>query len=140
MRKANARALASFEGGDSWVEILIKNGVALDRDAAATSDPSFVRNVVTLRDARVLRDALLNHSDWDTPATVRGAARLLLSHMPFVLSGSGNCFRSSRGGCAAAAASDATHRRGSTRVPDHLFGGPDLPADESVRLRFFGES
>jgi hypothetical protein len=26
-----------------------------------------------------------------------------------------------------------------TRVPDHLFSGPDLPADESVRARLFGE-
>jgi hypothetical protein len=25
------------------------------------------------------------------------------------------------------------------RVPDHIFGGPDLPADEAVRRRFFGE-
>jgi len=26
-----------------------------------------------------------------------------------------------------------------TRVPDHLFSGPNLPADDSVRRRFFGE-
>lgn len=26
-----------------------------------------------------------------------------------------------------------------TRVPDHFFGGPELPADEAVRRRFFGE-
>ena len=26
-----------------------------------------------------------------------------------------------------------------TRVPDHLLSGPDLPADEAVRRRFFGE-
>jgi hypothetical protein len=26
-----------------------------------------------------------------------------------------------------------------TRVPDHLTSGPDLPADETVRRRFFGE-
>jgi len=26
-----------------------------------------------------------------------------------------------------------------TRVPDHVFSGPDLPADETVRRRFFGE-
>jgi len=24
-------------------------------------------------------------------------------------------------------------------VPDHLFGGPELPMDETVRARFFGE-
>jgi hypothetical protein len=26
-----------------------------------------------------------------------------------------------------------------TRVPDHLFGGPELPLDENVWARFFGE-
>jgi menaquinone-9 beta-reductase len=26
-----------------------------------------------------------------------------------------------------------------SRVPDHLFSGPDLPADEGVRARLFGE-
>jgi hypothetical protein len=26
-----------------------------------------------------------------------------------------------------------------TRVPDYLFSGPDLPIDDSVRARFFGE-
>jgi hypothetical protein len=26
-----------------------------------------------------------------------------------------------------------------SRVPDHLFGGPELPLDETVRARFFGE-
>ena len=26
-----------------------------------------------------------------------------------------------------------------TRVPDYLFSGPDLPMDDSVRARFFGE-
>ena len=26
-----------------------------------------------------------------------------------------------------------------SRVPDHLFSGPDLPVDETVRRRFFGE-
>jgi hypothetical protein len=26
-----------------------------------------------------------------------------------------------------------------TRVPDHIISGPDLPIDEGVRARFFGE-
>ena len=26
-----------------------------------------------------------------------------------------------------------------TRAPDHLFSGPELPADESVKRRFFAE-
>lgn len=27
-----------------------------------------------------------------------------------------------------------------TRAPDHLFSGPELPADEPVRRKFFGEN
>lgn len=26
-----------------------------------------------------------------------------------------------------------------TRVPDHIFSGPELPLNEQVRARFFGE-
>ncbi len=26
-----------------------------------------------------------------------------------------------------------------SRVPDHIFSGPELPTDESVKRRFFGE-
>jgi hypothetical protein len=26
-----------------------------------------------------------------------------------------------------------------TRVPDHIFSGPNLPLNEQVRARFFGE-
>jgi hypothetical protein len=26
-----------------------------------------------------------------------------------------------------------------TRLADHIYSGPDLPAGETVRLRFFGE-
>ena len=26
-----------------------------------------------------------------------------------------------------------------TRIPDHIFSGPDLPYDEGVRRRFFGD-
>jgi hypothetical protein len=25
------------------------------------------------------------------------------------------------------------------RVPDHLFSGPEMPVDDSVRARFYGE-
>jgi menaquinone-9 beta-reductase len=26
-----------------------------------------------------------------------------------------------------------------TRVPDHLFSGPDLPLNDSIKRRFFGD-
>jgi len=48
------------------VSILIKT-VWLDRGCSGDKRSEFRSgNVAYLRDARVLRDALLNHSDWDT--------------------------------------------------------------------------
>jgi 2-polyprenyl-6-methoxyphenol hydroxylase-like FAD-dependent oxidoreductase len=135
--------LASFEGGDSWVEHPYKNGVALIGDAAATSDPSFGQGMsLTLRDARVLRDALLNHSDWDTAGHFYAEQHDSYFHTCHSVT---VWFRQ----LFQEQSPEAALRRqralpliaeDPTRVPDHLFGGPDLPADESVRLRFFGES
>jgi menaquinone-9 beta-reductase len=61
-----AGPLATFEGGDSWVEHPYKDGIVLVGDAAGTSDPTWGQGLcLTLRDVRVLRDALLAHEDWD---------------------------------------------------------------------------
>lgn len=61
-----AGPLATFSGADNWVEHPYRNGIALIGDAAATSDPTYGQGMsLTLRDARLLRDALLADSDWD---------------------------------------------------------------------------
>src|SRR5262249_4065122 len=58
--------LATFEGADSWVDHPSRDGVALVGDAAATSDPTWGQGMsLTLRDVRVLRDALLGDDDWE---------------------------------------------------------------------------
>src|SRR4029077_14386744 len=58
--------LATFDVSESWVDHPYREGVALLGDAAATSDPTFGQGMsTTLRDARVLRDALAGHSNWD---------------------------------------------------------------------------
>ena len=142
---AEARAigpLATFEADDTWVEHPYRAGVVLIGDAAATTDPTIGQGMsLTLRDARVLRDQLLSHDDWDAAGhryaehhdqayavihTVEGWLKdLLLETGP-----------------------DAEARRAralpligqdGTRMPD-LFGlGPDVPIGETVRRRFFGE-
>ena len=142
---AEARAigpLATFEADDTWVEHPYRAGVVLIGDAAATTDPTIGQGMsLTLRDARVLRDQLLSHDDWDAAGhryaehhdqaytvihTVEGWLKdLLLATGP-----------------------DAEARRAralpllgqdGTRMPD-LFGlGPDVPIGEMVRRRFFGE-
>lgn len=63
---AQAGPLATFESADSWVDHPYAHGIALIGDAAATSDPTWGQGLcLTLRDARVLRDALLAHDDWN---------------------------------------------------------------------------
>jgi menaquinone-9 beta-reductase len=65
-RARQAGPLATFSGADSWVEHPYKDGIALVGDAAGTSDPTWGQGLsLTLRDVRVLRDALLANEDWD---------------------------------------------------------------------------
>ena len=134
--------LASFEAGESWVDHPYDNGVALIGDAAGTSDPTFGQGMgMTLRDARVLRDALLAHSDWD-----QAGHEYAQQHDEY--------FQRSRKVCGwlrtlfqdPSADAQVLRQRAMPkiaedqfRVPDHLFSGPDLPADEIVRARMFGE-
>src|ERR1700730_5870895 len=61
--------LASFDGGDFWVEHPYRDGVALLGDAAGTIDPSFGQGMsLSLRDVPTLRDELLSNYDWDRAA------------------------------------------------------------------------
>lgn len=134
--------LASFDVSDSWVEHPYRDGLALVGDAAATSDPTYGQGLsFAMRAARVLRDELTETSDWNAAGhryaeqhqrsfcachTVEGwlrtlfqdpspeAAALRTRTMPLI-------------------AEDPT------RVPDHIFSGPDLPLNEQVRARLFGE-
>ena len=134
--------LASFDASDSWVEHPYRDGVALVGDAAATTDPTFGQGLsFALRAARVLRDELSKNSDWDAAGhryaeqhqrsfrachTVEGwmrtvfqdpspqAAALRTRAMPLIA-------------------------KDPARVPDHILSGPELPLNEQVRARFFGE-
>ena len=61
-----AGPIASFAGNDSWVEHPYKDGIALVGDAAQTSDQTWGQGLsITMRDARLLRDALTETDDWD---------------------------------------------------------------------------
>jgi len=134
--------LASFDVSESWVQHPYTDGVALIGDAAGTSDPTFGQGLnLTLRDVRVLRDELSINSDWETAGhryadhhdkyfldchTVEGWLRTLFQDP------------SSK---AAGLREKAMPLIGQdpTRVPDHLFSGPDLPVNENVRARLFGD-
>lgn len=134
--------LATFEATDTWVAHPYSNGVALVGDAAASNDPSYGEGLsLTVRDVRVLRDHLLGDDDWDAAGhayatehdrhygvihdVTRWFSQLFLEQ---------------------SAAAEVRRARAlpliaqdPTRVPDHLFSGPELPFADTVRQRFFGE-
>jgi 2-polyprenyl-6-methoxyphenol hydroxylase-like FAD-dependent oxidoreductase len=134
--------LASFDVSEDWVEHPYRNGVALLGDAAATSDPTYGQGLsFALRGARVLRDELTNNSDWEAAGhnyaeqhqrgfhachEVERWIRTLL-HDP------------SPESAALRARALPLIANDPTRVPDHIFSGPDLPLNDEMRARFFGE-
>ena len=61
--------LATFDGAHRWVERPYRDGVVLVGDAAGASDPSWGSGLSrTLRDVRLLRDALTADKDWAVAA------------------------------------------------------------------------
>ena len=61
--------LATFDGAHRWVEWPYRDGVVLVGDAAGASDPSWGSGLSrTLRDVRLLRDALTADDDWPRAA------------------------------------------------------------------------
>ena len=60
---------ASFDGAHRWVATPHRDGVVLIGDAAGVSDPAWGCGLSrTMRDVRLLRDALLRDDDWTTAA------------------------------------------------------------------------
>jgi 2-polyprenyl-6-methoxyphenol hydroxylase-like FAD-dependent oxidoreductase len=137
-----AGPLATFDGADSWVRHPYANGVALIGDAAATSDPTWGQGMsLTLRDVRVLRDALLATSDWSAAGHVYAAEHD--RHYDIIHRVDGwyaDLFM------ALGPEADARRARAlplaaqdPTRFPEPPMSGPEAPHDDAVRRRFFGE-
>ena len=137
-----AGPLASFDMTETWVDHAYRDGLVLIGDAAGASDPSWGQGLsLTLRDARVLAEKLLCTEDWPAAAqlyaSVRDAyfnAERIVGQWAFDLlfqRGSGADQRREHALPLLAAEPD--------RFPDHFFSGPELPCDDDVRKRFFGE-
>jgi 2-polyprenyl-6-methoxyphenol hydroxylase-like FAD-dependent oxidoreductase len=134
--------LATFGCAHSWVDHPFRDGVALLGDTATSSDPTWGQGQsLTLRDARVLRDHLFATSDWSAAGHAYAA-----EHDGYA--GRMHTFHQWMTALYLDAGPEADARRARalpligqdpTRQPDALFVGPDLPLDESVRKRFFGE-
>jgi menaquinone-9 beta-reductase len=137
-----AGPLATFEGADSWVEHPYRGGVALVGDAASTNDPCFGQGLsITVRSVRMLRDHLLANSDWDAAGHAYAEAQdhdyrvihRVTQWVGEMLYDPGPEADARRAKALPLIAQDKT------RMVNHLLSGPDLPADERVRRRFFGE-
>ncbi len=137
-----AGPLATFEGADTWVKHPYRVGVALLGDAASANDPCFGQGLsLTVRSVRVLRDHLLAHDDWDAAGHAYAAAQdhdygvihRVTHWLGQMLYEPGPEADARRARALPLIAQDKT------RMINHLLSGPELPADETVRRRFFGE-
>ena len=134
--------LASYSGADSWVDHPYRKNIVLVGDAAASSDPIHGQGLqLTLRDVRVLRDQLLATGDWEDAAnsyahehdSYYGVIHRVGNWVTELLMTQGPRASVRRDRALGLMAEDPT------RFPDHAASGPDLPADENVRRRLFGE-
>ncbi len=134
--------LSTFEGADSWVDHPYRAGVVLVGDAAATSDPTWGQGMsLTLRDVRVLRDALLAHDDWEAAGHAYADAHD--RHYGIVHRADGwyrDVFME--------IGPEADERRSRalplfaqdpSRIVDVAMSGPEAPHDDDARRRFYGE-
>ena len=138
----SAGPLASFDASDAWVEEPYRDGVVLVGDAAATTDPTYGQGLsFALRAARVLRDELMNNSDWEAAGFHYAQQHRQSFHACHAVEG---WVRTLFQDPSPEAAELRTRTmpliaEDPTRVPDHIFSGPDLPLNDQVRARFFGE-
>ena len=111
-------------------------------DAAGASDPTWAQGLsITTRDVRVLTEMLNATDDWNEAS--HAYARVRDEYFDRLVKVTGWFFQLL---LAQGAEADAMRAlalpliaQEPERVPEHLFGGPDLPCDETVRRRFFGE-
>ncbi len=134
--------LASFDASDHWVEHPYRDGVVLIGDAAATSDPTYGQGLsFALRGARVLRDELTGNSDWEAAGHRYAEQHQRSFHACHTVERWLRTLFQDPSAEAAALRARAMPliAKDPTRVPDHIFSGPELPLNEQVRARLFGE-
>lgn len=137
-----AGPLASFDASDTWVDEPYRDGVALVGDAAATTDPTYGQGLsFALRAARVLRDALTENANWDAAGRSYAEQHRHSFHACHTVEGwMRDLFQDpSPAAAALRARSMPLIAEDPSRVPDHILSGPDLPLNEQLRARLFGE-
>jgi len=137
-----AGPLAMFDATDNWVEHPYRDGVALLGDAAATSDPTWGQGMsLTLRDARTLVDRLTEDGDWDRAGHSYAAMHDRYAAVVRTVDGWYSDLFMALGPHAEARRMAALPliAADNNRMIDVPSSGPDVPVDEAVRRRFFGE-
>jgi menaquinone-9 beta-reductase len=138
----DAGPLASYDAADTWVSHPHKAGVVLIGDAAASNDPCFGCGLsLTLRDVRVLADHLSAEGDWSAAADAYaeehdrhyGAVHRMTSWIRSIWYDPSPAANELRARALPQVMADRT------RFPDFVGIGPDFPADEIHRRRFFCE-
>jgi menaquinone-9 beta-reductase len=137
-----AGPLATFDGADCWVDHPYRDGVALIGDAATSSDPSWGQGLsLTVRDARVLRDALSRVDDWDAAGHAYAAEHdryygILHTVEDWLTQ---FFYETGPGADARRARAFPLIAQDPMRIPDAMFSGPDQPVDDSMRQKLFAE-
>ena len=137
-----AGPLATFDGADSCVDHPYRDGIALLRDAAATSDPTWGQGMsMALRGAHVLADALAATDDWNAAGHAYAAEH---DRVYGIVHRADGWFQQ----LFMEVGPEAEERRARalpllmvdpTRAIDVPSSGPESPHDETARRRFFGE-
>jgi menaquinone-9 beta-reductase len=135
--------LASFDMTETWVEDPYRNGVVLIGDAAGSSDPTWGQGLsITMRDVRELSERLRANDDWDLAshryaqahdAYFQAGLRIHGWHFDLMFGEGAEADRLRDRALPLLAAE-------TERMPDHGFSGLDLPSDDKVKRRFFGET
>jgi hypothetical protein len=96
---------------------------------------------ITLRDARILRDQLVNSADWDAAGHAYAREHDRCYQAVHTWEDWFTTFFYDRGAQADERRARAMPliERDMSRIPDYMLSGPDLPVDDTVRARFFGE-
>ena len=137
-----AGPLATFEGRTTWAESAYQNGVALVGDAAANTDPTWGQGLsMSFRDARVLKELLLSHDDWDAAGQAYADARNEYFSVVHSMENWQTQLLMDTGAEADAVRARAfrSWRDDRTRNPDTFLSGPAGPLGETERRRYFGE-
>jgi 2-polyprenyl-6-methoxyphenol hydroxylase-like FAD-dependent oxidoreductase len=134
--------LASYDAADSWVTHPHDRGVVLIGDAAASNDPCFGCGLsLTLRDVRVLADHLLATNDWTAAAEAYANEHDIHYGTIHRMTNWARRMNLDPGAEAVELRQRALPQLAAdrTRGLDIIGLGPDFPADDTRRKRFFCE-